>query len=464
MGFVKTNLDMVGVLQVFGMRQELNAHGTCWLEGIVADGCKDDFVKENNSQKKVNVTVGDKTVFVGVINQISVCQDGSFYRFKILLNTCSILMDLKKKRRSFQNKGMTYKELVQEIVGAYDGGDVIDNLSKGEETGTLLVQYDETDWEFLVRLASRFHGSVLPAGEFSAPKLFFGAVKEKHIGELGQHSYSIEKSLLQYKKKNENGYSDYMETDALVFEVEDREYYEIGSSVTYRHAQLYIGKVEAELVKGEVLFRYELRTEHGMGQQKRYADRLAGASIEGEVLEAVKDKIKVKLEIDERQDVGTAWEFPYQTMYTAQGEGGWYCMPEKGDKVMIYFPGGTEGDAVGTSSSRDPEGNKRTESPAIKFFRTIYGKEIRFTQDTVEIICSDKDSGKAKSRIVLHQDAGIEISSKDKISVSSSKGIRLQAEDEIELLASDRIRLHCKKSRIQMDSMIDIAGPDVRIN
>lgn len=26
------------------------------------------------------------------------------------------------------------------------------------------------------------------------------------------------------------------------------------------------------------------------------------------------------------------------------------------------------------------------------------------------------------------------------------------------------IRLHCKKSRIQMDSMIDIAGPDVRIN
>jgi len=455
---------MAGVLQVFRMCQELNDHGKCWLEGIVMDGCKDDFIKENNSQRKVTVEVGGKTVFVGVINQISVYQDGNVYRFQILLNTCTVLMDLKKKRRSFQDKGMPYRKLVQEIAGSYDGGDVIDSLSQGEATGTLLVQYDETDWEFLVRLASRFHGSVVPAGEFGAPKLFFGAVKEKHVGPLAQHSYSIEKSLLQYKQMEENGFADYLEADALRFVVEDREYYEIGSGVTYQNAQLYIGKVEAQLVKGEVIFRYELRTKQGMGQPKRYAKRLAGASIEGEVLEAVKDKVKVKLEIDESQDAGTAWEFPYQTMYTAGGEGGWYCMPEKGDKVMVYFPDSTEADAVGTSSSRDLQENKRTESPEIKFFRTIYGKEIRFTKEAVEIICADMDSGEVTSRIVLHQDEGIELSSKDSISILSSKGIRLAAEDEIELQASDRIDLHCKKSRIRMDTMIDIAGPDVRIN
>ena len=83
MGLVKTNLDMVGVLQVFGMNQEVNAHGRCWLEGIVADGCKDDFVKENNSQKRVTVTVGETTVFAGVINQISVYQDGNVYKFNL---------------------------------------------------------------------------------------------------------------------------------------------------------------------------------------------------------------------------------------------------------------------------------------------------------------------------------------------------------------------------------------------
>ena len=117
---------------------------------------------------------------------------------------------------------------------------MIDNLSGGKETGALLVQYDETDWEFLTRLASRFNGSILPAGEFGAPKLFFGAVKEKHMGELGQYSYSMEKTLLQYKKWNENGYADYMESDSLMFKVESREYYEVGSGVMYRNAQLYI--------------------------------------------------------------------------------------------------------------------------------------------------------------------------------------------------------------------------------
>lgn len=140
-------------------------------------------------------------------------------------------------------------------------------------------------------------------------------------------------------------------------------------------------------------------------------------------------------------------------------------MPEKGDKVMVYFPNDREEDAVVTASSRNQdETGGRTENPEIKFFRTIYGKEIRFTPEAVEIICEDRSSGKTQAKITLHQDDGIELYSRNGITFTSGKGIQLEAEEEIEITASEQIKLHCKKSRIQMDTMVDIAGPDVRIN
>lgn len=69
---------------------------------------------------------------------------------------------------------MTYGKLLRKIVSSYEGGDIIDHLSNGKEIEELFVQYQETDWEFLKRLASHFHGSILAASEFASPKIFWG--------------------------------------------------------------------------------------------------------------------------------------------------------------------------------------------------------------------------------------------------------------------------------------------------
>lgn len=471
-GQIRTNLSMVGSIMEFHMNQETNAHGSCILAGIVMDGCKDDFARENSSHMCVEVTLTDveesgkdKLLFVGVIGELSIFQEGMVYRFKIKLYSATLLMDLEKKSRSFQNTEQTYYDLINRIVSEYDGGGIIDRLTGGKKTGRLLVQYQETDWEFLKRLASHFNGCLLPSCEFGQPKVFFGAKKQIDAGILEQHAYTMDKQILKYRRDAAGGYPELMEVDAVSFTVDAGIYYEIGSGVTYQDIPLYIGRIDAELYRGEVLFHYRLRTGTGMGRQTIYAGGLAGVSIPAEVLEVVKDKIKVKLDIDESQDKDTAWEFPYDTMYTAGDAGGWYCMPEKGDKVMVYFPGNREEEASASTSVRrtDVPGD-RTEEPEIKFFRTIHGKEIRFTPETVEIICGNPSGGDVRSRITLHEDDGISIYSRDGITFTSGKGIRLEAEDEIEITASERIKLHCKKSRIQMDTMVDIAGPDVRIN
>lgn len=462
---IKTDLSMVGEIINFHMVQETNAHGSCILEGIVADGCGDEFARENNSDKRVKVTAAGQVIFAGIIGELSISQDGGLYRFKIRLYSATFLMDLEQKSRSFQDVNMTYGDLIHSIISEYEGGDILDRLSDGKKLGRLLIQYRETDWEFLKRLASHFNGSLAAACEFDTPKVFFGAKKPIQAGTLEQYAYSMEKQFIEYRRLTANGFPGYMQTDATWFTVEAREYYELGASVSYHDIPLYIGRIEAKLNKGEAMFHYQLRTECGMGSPEILADRLAGLSLRAEVLEAVKDKIKVKLEIDGTQSASAAWEFPYQTMYTAGSAGGWYCMPEKGDQVMVHFPSGRETDGVGTASQWETDGHGGgNKEPAIKFFRTIYGKEIRFTPSAVEIICEDRSGGGVQTKITLHQDNGIELYSRDGITLSSGAGIKLEAEDEIELAASERIRLHCKKSRIQMDAMVDIAGPDVRIN
>ena len=60
--------------------------------------------------------------------------------------------------------------------------------------------------------------------------------------------------------------------------------------------------------------------------------------------------VKINLEIDGNQDEGTARWFPYSTVYSSPDGTGWYCMPEVGDAIRLYFPDNEEKNAYAISS------------------------------------------------------------------------------------------------------------------
>lgn len=458
---IKTSLEMIREIIDFSLTEEINEHGRCVIKGIITDGSQDKLVMENQNGSKIRIFMEDgTTLFEGMMDEVSVFQDGDLYKAEIKLVSASYLMDIEKKSRSFQDKDETYKEIIKQIAAEYDGGDVLDYISNEKPIGKLIVQYEETDWEFLKRLSSHFYTGVLPDVHMGSPKIYFGSPKSSAAEEISCYSYTLEKNLTGYKKLTAEGHDDYLETDAASFQVSSRQHYKTGSCVKFRQMQLYIGKLEAKMNRGEVIFRYGLYTQKGLARPRIYAKRLTGASIQAKVIESVKDKVRVKLAIDSKKSESeSVWRFPYQTMYTAGNEGGWYCMPEPGDTVSIYFPGNKEEDAVAQNSSRSGKNrDEETDDPSIKYFRTIDGKEIRFTKDAVIITCNDETT------ITLDKHDGIAIESEKGITLRSGAEINIDAEETIEFYASDRIRLHCKKSQIQMDTMIDISGPDVRIN
>lgn len=66
--------------------------------------------------------------------------------------TC--LLDYEKKIQVFQDEAQTYKSIVKQITEQMEKVGIIYATKTREKHCNMVVQYEETSWEFLKRLAS----------------------------------------------------------------------------------------------------------------------------------------------------------------------------------------------------------------------------------------------------------------------------------------------------------------------
>lgn len=117
---------------------------------------------------------------------------GSYYMILYAVSY-SYLLDVEKKNRSFQNKQKTYVSLENEIMEVYSKAMISDVASKKKELGKFIVQYQETDWEFLKRLASHFHTGLVNDVHIDKIKCYFG-IPNNATHTINSFNYSIKKT------------------------------------------------------------------------------------------------------------------------------------------------------------------------------------------------------------------------------------------------------------------------------
>lgn len=458
-----TNLECIQQIKEVIITQEINEHGVMHLTAILDEKSKDSYVKKNLKDEQITLKTKEKdskVLFKGMIREIQTETISGLYYLKVSAVSNSFKMDLKKESHSYQDKTMTYKKLLQSIEKKYPGGDIIDYVSEGNNLDRLILQYQETDWELLKRLASHYHTGLIPSILHDSPKIMFGISAGIDRGTIETPRYHITKDVEFFMKYSENSDTEIQEQDAVEFHIESENNYEIGDHIVYQGISLYIKSKRAEVVHGILNFYYKLSTKKGFSTEELHNRQLAGISLKGTVIDIIRDKIKVHLEIDHDQKKSTAWEFPYGSPYTARDSVGWYCMPEKGDTVLIQFPTWDESDAVGSGSVRvKEEDSDDMEDPDVKIFRTRDGKEIRFSPDEILITCVEDEV-----YLRLNQESGIEIISSGPIRFQSDKGIKLEADETIKLVAKEQVLLKCKTSQILIDDKIDLCGEEVKIN
>jgi hypothetical protein len=228
--------------------------------------------------------------------------------------------------------------------------------------------------------------------------------------------------------------------------------------VNFKGRSLYVYKSEMELINGVISNKYALRDDKGIKLRKIYNNKIVGISLSGHILDTQNDVVKINLDIDVSQDSGTERWFPYSTVYSSPDGTGWYCMPEVGDVIRLYFPDNEEKNAYAISSTNLESSNSEKRSdPSVKSLGTKYGKEVVMKPGAVEVI------GNESLLMRLTDDGGIEIKSNKKIILDAQQDIEITGGGKVTIQGSAGVALTQGGANINIQDDVTMSGGKVKI-
>ena len=275
-------------------------------------------------------------IFSGIVTSSAFSQINGRPVVKLEAYSYTIVMDRFNRDRSFQYESNTYGALVRSILAPYKGAYIWNSEGRDEPVGKFLMQYQESDWEFLRRVASHYGHPIIPEIRFPGAKMFIGLPAGRKAQPLAANQYRIKKSLEKtcsnLDNKTTGGFS-----EGLEIEVKDcYENYLPGDVVEFLNVHLVVTAKNSYLKGGQWIHNYSLRPSSNCKMKRMDNLRLAGAAIPGAVLGTSLTSTRLALDTD--IDDGTVESWHVQPVYYAGGGKGYSGQPEKGDTQYLYFP------------------------------------------------------------------------------------------------------------------------------
>lgn len=435
------------------IEESLNNHAHLSLEGYLEEGVILEDMQRVSLQDTLQVQKLEeepKMLFLGIPIHISITHDGAFWKLSLKAMSYSLLLDFKKNRRSFQNPDETYHDMMRKVVKAYPEG-MLAFQGEDKVKNCSILQYDETDWQWLLRMASHLGVVIYPYMEQKGPKLYVGLHTRKTYG-IDASWYQLRKELGASISFKEN-YGDAMEEDFEDYTVQSENNYPLGEQcIVLKKTYRIVRKVTVYQL-GQVLHTYNFKRETGIQHPKTYTSTLKGVGIQGKVLARQKDKLKVHLAIDEVQQEVEAFWYPFSTTYTTEGQTGWYAMPEVGANITLFIPSHDEEEAyVGAINRTDGKENPKTQDSTIQYFGTKEQKEMMLAPDTILF-----HTTKRQIALKLDDKEGISVTSEKDIHLYTAQNFTLEA-DIFTCQAKDKLILATDKTSIIIDQVTHITG------
>lgn len=460
-------ISLYGLSELMELRliSKPNHHTCVHFSGIIPETQKDSCVTNATTNDKIEIyqVEGDKrvqTLFKGVVTQLSVKTVRGVYFLTVEALSNTYLLDIKVKSRSFQNQQLTYVNLFKAILADYSNAAVIDRATNGAKLNTWALQFLESDWVFMKRLASHFGAVLIPDHTSDNPRFWVG-VPEGREREIENFHFAIGKRLADFRTGSQNFKPKVSEIDYVSYRVESNQVLNVGDQVKFQGVGLVIAEVSAAFQQGILKFEYALALKEAIRQDYQVNRQLAGVSLPGKVIDRQKDRLRLHLQIDPQQSIEEAYWFPFATPYTAEGNSGWYWMPELNDIVQLYFRDHYEKNAIVVNSQRQNGAtNSKTAVPAVKYLGTPHGKELQM--DDGQIRFTAKESSSGGMFIKLDAEDGVEIHSDQLINVTSDSDIIWDTKT-ISIKSAEGVYLVCQQSSVIIDGGVDFKAEKVRV-
>ena len=240
----------------------------------------------------------------------------------------TILLDQKKSNRVFQKKVQTYMGIASTVTADTEHSACI-LPGSDMRTGGTLIQYQETDWRFLKRMAPQLGLPLVPDTSYYYPRFYLGLPEgeKRELGEIiscnlcfdGRY-YAVSGKCLVDRE------------DFICYDVVTRTSLSLGDRVTYEG--------------GEVIFTYRLAGNSYTWVPWEDNTDYTGMSFVGSIVGTQGEQVEVAFDIDKTAAGGNRYGFAPATGNLM------YCMPQKGTKTSLYIGNGDEAQGIATGCIR----------------------------------------------------------------------------------------------------------------
>lgn len=391
----------------------VNEHLTAVITGhIRLEDDRDTFINGVMSQtfiiKALTEDGEEVPLFRGDIREIFMDSEGGIGRITVTVESKTARLDTENHFRMFQGIGQTYRQIADAVLSSVNSVSTIYSKGKGVQAKGFVVQYGETDWQFLKRLASQLNTVLVADCTNDSICFFFGNPAREGNGALDMQECRMRR------------YINFEGRESVEYVVQSRKMLKLCAQVPIAGNSYYVYKIKTSYKTKEIIFEYILRPANGFRVPSISHEAIRGVSITGEVIEVRDTRIRIRLSSKADYDFGDSLWFPFSTVYSSPDGTGWYCMPEEGDQIRLCVPDSREETAYAVSAVHlDNHAGLRTNVDE-KSIRTKYGKEIRFIPKQILITNHQGMS------IILDDDEGILIKSNEKVEITSESGIELK--------------------------------------
>lgn len=453
---IELELDGLLAVEEFMLIQGMNQHGFLALKLLIEEEQGDDLV---NMASAIQITVrekevtGGQSIFKGKLETAAVKKKNGLFYLYLEAYSYTKDWDRAEKSRSFQNGAMTYMEAARKVLSAYSRTDIQDEATREERIPGFLLQYEETDWVFLRRLASHFGTYLLPDISDDCGKVYFGIPNLNYGTILEKQNYILEKDLLYHARVLER--EGILSQEVSCWRIKVRHLLHMWETLTFNGIEAVVTGMKLYTDKGELVYCYELSRRDGILREREKNPRIFGMSIPATVMERSGNRVRVWFDID------SEYEASEQTKYFTYAieSSSFYCMPEEGSQVHIYFPDHDEQSAIAVHALRTGMGTAGTcTNPDNKRFSDPSGSAMDMTPGMLQF------APDASGATVLHLEKGgfLSITGTDIILKSQMGMISGKDKPVKELLICGEEKMTMQIGEGGDDSIIMESGTDIK--
>ncbi|MCL2865841.1 MAG: phage late control D family protein [Lachnospiraceae bacterium] len=444
---IESSISISHVLKL-EMEHSLNEHGSLTLEVTIKPEEQEVFSRTSYVEQNIKFFVyhegEDVLFFSGKISKVLQVVQDQLFKAVIHLSSYSVDMDVALHSRSFQNISLRYGDVINRVIEE-DNARFIWRMESDRTINKPFIQYQETNWQFIKRLATYFECPIQASVLSERPDFYFG-IREGRLQRL-REEWIVERGVSNAYYES-GAYEKGMLANAFCYVIsEQRSSWQIGDFIQRNNQRLVLVHQKVMFEQGELIFMNTFGAEGFLYRRKAGVGSLAGLSLQGMIRKVEKESVYIQLNIDEVEGADFPWGWVPEVGNTA------YIMPEVGSRVVLTLPTNDEKDGIATQLLRTNVMGEVFQPVEFKQMVTAHDKTLSLNPNQLLLAGRNRDVN-----ISMEDQLGIHSRSNRRINLVARGQIVIKG-SKVNITAPNSVLLQTAVSNIGIAGNFNLFAP-----